>query len=258
MKAEYVSSPLLAGIPALRHGFFTRRGGVSEGIYASLNAGYGSGDDVALVAENRARIAEALGCEKDALCTAYQIHSDKVAVLSEPWHWREAQEADALVTKTSGIALGVLTADCVPVLFCDPEARVIGAAHAGWKGAMGGVLEATLVEMQKLGARRSAILTAIGPAIAKESYQTGPEFFERFVQETASNALFFSAPDEAGKRYFDLPDYVRHRLLESGVAEINLLANDTCCEEDAFFSFRRATLRGEKAYGRQISALMLT
>jgi YfiH family protein len=243
-------------LPGIAHGFFTRQGGVSEGIYASLNCGYGSGDDIAKVAENRARVAGALGAKPDDLLTAYQIHSAKAVIVEKPWGWKDAPQADALVTKTPGIALGVLAADCLPVLLADGNAKVIAAAHAGWKGAMGGVLEATIETMQQLGAKIPAIVAAIGPGIAQASYEVGPEFHDRFIAEDEGNRLYFMHGRE-GKFLFDLKAYAKDRLRNAGISQINVLAEDTCLQENAFFSYRRATLCGETSYGRQLSAIML-
>lgn len=252
----HLSCPALSAQKRIRHGFFTRRGGHSHGLYTSLNCGFGSGDDLDVVARNRAEVARALDAPAESLCTAYQIHSPAVATLSAPWAWRDAPEADALVTKTPGIALGILTADCLPVLFADSEARVIGAAHAGWKGAVGGVLEATIEEMIKLGARPASIIATIGPAIAQSSYEVGPEFRERFVNESADNAKFFTPSPKPGHHQFDLRGYAASRLSRLGIS-VNHVENDTASQEDAFFSFRRATLRAEPVYGRHISAITL-
>lgn len=247
----------LAALPGVRHGFFTRRGGVSQGIYASLNCGYGSGDEPLLVEQNRAAVAQTLGQKPEALCTAYQIHSPNVVTLEKPWHHKEAPEADALVTKTPGIILGILTADCLPVLFADIKRGIIGAAHAGWKGAMGGVLENTLEAMQALGAVLADITVAIGPGIAQGSYEVGTEFRERFVLQDEANQIYFIHGNRDGHYLFDLKAYAKDRLKAAGVIHINLLAQDTCLQEDDFFSYRRATLRSEPAYGRQVAAIVL-
>jgi YfiH family protein len=223
------------------HGFFTRRGGVSGGIFASLNCGPGSGDARADVTENRRRAGEALGAR---LLTLYQIHSAEAVVVTGPWD--TGPQADAMATNLPGLALGILTADCAPVLFADCEARVIGAAHAGWKGAAGGVTDAAIAAMESLGARRGRIAAAIGPCISQANYETGPEFRERFP------ARFFAGS------HFDLEGYVAERLAESGIAEIERLGACTYAREEDFFSYRRATHRGEKDYGRQVSAIVLT
>src|SRR5882757_7608305 len=191
-------SPLLSAIPGLRHGFFTREGGVSDGIYESLNGGIGSQDDASHVAENRRRMAAQLGVAPDHLLTAFQVHSPDVAVASEPWEPATRPRADAIVTRIEGLAIGVTAADCGPILFVDPRARVIGAAHAGWKGALTGVLESTINAMERLGAERAGIVAAIGPLIRQPSYEVGGEFVERFVQAGADNALFFIPSERAG------------------------------------------------------------
>ncbi len=255
--AREVTCPMLSQEPGIRHGFFTRQGGVSAGLYNSLNCGFGSGDDVEIVTENRARVARSLGQEADNLCTAYQIHSPRCIILDHPWAWRDAQEADALVTNKPGIVLGILTADCVPVLFADSTRRIIGAAHAGWKGAIGGVLEATLDAMISLGAHKREICASIGPAIGQSSYEVGAEFIERFISESPDNNRFFIRSPRAGHFMFDIKAYVQNRLANVGVSQVNLLDHDTCAQEDLFFSYRRATLRAEPVYGRQISAITL-
>lgn len=251
----FLTCPLLSTQKTVSHGFFTRRGGHSTGLYDSLNCGLGSGDDLAVVARNRNIVAQALG--GDTLCTAYQIHSPHVATLTSPWDARSAPEADAIVTAIPGVALGILTADCVPVLFSDSAAGVIGAAHAGWKGAYGGVVEATITAMTRLGASRARIAASIGPAIAQHSYEVGPEFRERLVFQDTANAQFFIPSHRPGHQWFNLKSYVHLQLEKAHIAAINELANDTASEEDDFFSFRRATLRQEPVYGRQISAIML-
>jgi len=252
----FLTSPNLSA-PNIQHGFFTRKGGKSSGIYGSLNCGYGSGDDIDIVCANRTIVADMLGTDADSLCTAFQIHSNKVITLDRPWHWKDAPEADALVTKTPGIALGILSADCLPVLFADTKRNIIGAAHAGWKGAFSGIIEATIEAMEQLGAQKTDIAAAIGPGIAQKSYEVGAEFQERFVQASAVNNAYFIPSPRPSHFLFDLKAYAKDRLEKSGIAPINVLAQDTCLQEDTFFSFRRATLRGEPVYGRQISAIML-
>ena len=245
----------LTSLPGISHGFFGRRGGKSSGLYDSLNCGYGSGDDVKIVEQNRNIVKTSL--KAGALCTAYQIHSPHVITLDNPWHWKEGKEADALVTSTPGLGIAILTADCLPVLFADAEARVIGAAHAGWKGAIGGVIENTIAAMAALGAQEKNIRATIGPAIQQASYEVGTEFRERFLQENPGNAVYFVPSSRDGYFMFDLPSYAKARLEKAGITSINLLANDTRFEENAFFSYRRACLRGETVYGRQISAIVL-
>jgi polyphenol oxidase len=246
--------PVLDGV---RHGFFGREGGVSDGLYASLNCGFGSGDDLAKVAENRARAARALGATGGTLVTCYQVHSPDVVTVDRPWRREANPKADGMATRTPGVALGILTADCAPVLFADPEAGVIGAAHAGWRGALGGVLEATLAAMKQLGAARARIRAAIGPCIAQASYEVGPEFPAAFLAEDTANARFFTPSRRAGHHMFDLGGYVERRLGRAGLAAIGRAAHDTAAEADRFFSYRRACLRGETDYGRELSAIVL-
>jgi hypothetical protein len=250
-----IEAEALAGLP---HGFFTREGGHSTGPYASLNCGYGSGDDKSVVARNRAMVASRLGVEPDRLLTVWQCHSADAVTVEEPWRFDAAPKADALVTALPGYGLAVLTADCTPVLFADRDAGVIGAAHAGWKGALTGILEATLAAMERLGARRDAIHAVIGPTISRAIYETGPEFIDRFLEEDRANRRFFAPSERPHHNYFDLPGYTAHRLGAAGCAEITDLGLCTYAEEDRFFSFRRATHRRESDYGRQISAIALT
>lgn len=240
-------------VPAIAHGFFGRTGGVSRGIYASLNCGPGSSDDPSNVAENRRRAREALGAS--ALNTLYQIHSPNAVTVDAAWSI--GPQADAMVTKTRGIALGILSADCAPVLFADAEAQVIGAAHAGWKGALSGVIEATVAAMEALGARRSRIAAALGPCISQANYEVGEEFHARFVAADATNVRFFAAGARAGHHQFDLEAFVAARLVHAGVANLSRLSTCTYAHEAEFFSFRRATHRGEKDYGRELSAIVL-
>ncbi len=250
-----VTCPALSSLDGIEHGFFTREGGVSTGTYASLNCGFGSGDDLAKVAQNRAYVARALGV--DNLCTAHQIHSPTTVILSEPWEWKNAPEADALATRTPGIAIGVLTADCLPILMADATARVIAAAHAGWKGAISGVVESAIAAMETLGAQRANIAASIGPAIAYCSYEVGEEFRARFLEESVSNEAYFTPSSREGHSMFDLKSYAQSRLQAAGIGRINVLAHDTCLEENTFFSYRRACLQGETVYGRQVSAITL-
>jgi len=253
----FLTCPTLAALPSIRHGFFTRKDGKSTGLYESLNCGYGSGDDIDTVRANRALVASAMGVEVDALCTAYQIHSAKVITLTTPWHWKEAPEADALVTATPGIALGILTADCIPILFADTKQQVIGAAHAGWKGAIGGIAQATIAAMEQLGANREDIAATVGPAIAQHSYEVGVEFRDRFLAESSGNTSYFSPSPRPEHFLFDLKGYAKQQLESAGITQINVLPNDTRAEDGVFFSFRRATLQKESAYGRQISVISL-
>jgi YfiH family protein len=248
----------LRALPGIRHGFFGRAGGVSKGIYASLNCGYGSGDDGEDVTENRARVMREKDLDPANLVTAWQTHSKRVAIVDRPWARGDTPQVDAMVTRVPGIGLGVLHADCAPVLFADAEARVAGAAHAGWRGAFDGVLEETLAEMQRQGAALSRITAAIGPCIGQASYEVGPEFRERFISADAAQERFFIA---SGKReshfHFDLESYCAFRLERAGLAQIERLGRDTCGQSDVFFSYRRRTLEGGKNYGRNISLIAL-
>ena len=251
-----LTSPKLAALPGLRHAFFDRDGGVSEGIYAGLNGGLGSDDDPAHVTENRRRMAERMGVDPAHFLTVYQVHSPDVAVATAPWDADTRPRVDAMVTQVEGLALGVTTADCGPVLFADPEARVIGAAHAGWKGALTGVLEATIAAMEKLGAERSQIQVAIGPLIRQPSYEVGAEFVERFVREDGENSLFFIPSARDGHAMFDLAGFIRMRLQRAGVGGIDDTGVDTYPDE-RYFSYRRSVHRKERDYGRQIHAIVL-
>jgi hypothetical protein len=246
----------LAALAGIRHGFFTRNGGVSGGIYASLNCGLGSADDRARVAENRARVASALAIQRDSLVTPYQVHGTDTIVVDAPWPSDARPHADALVTNKPGIALAVGTADCGPVLLADPVAGAIGAAHAGWKGALAGIIESAVAAMEKLGGRRERIVAALGPTISQANYEVGPELVARFVAADAANARFFVASPQLGRSLFDLPGYIVARLRQAGIAAESLGAC-TYADETRFFSFRRATHRGEKDYGRQLSGIVL-
>ena len=241
----------------IRHGFFTRIGGVSAGLFSSLNCGFGSGDEAAKVAENRARVAETLDLDAERLVTCYQIHSAEIVEVETPWRREEAPRADGMVTTVPGIALGVLAADCAPVLFADREAGVVGACHAGWRGALNGVVEATLAAMRRRGARLDRIAAAVGPCIGKASYEVGPEFPAPFLAESSENAQFFVPATRTGHSFFDLAGYVLRRLHRNGITRIAHTGGDTLAEEDRFFSYRRATLRHERDYGRLISAIAL-
>ncbi len=253
-----VESPLLASLPGLRHGFGTRKGGVSQGIYASLNCGIGSRDSRGHVLENRARLASSLGAQPEMLVTPYQTHSPDVAVATEPWTSGNVPRADAVVSAQPGLAIGVSTADCVPVLFSDPEAGVAGAAHAGWRGALGGVLESTIEAMETLGAARAQIRAAIGPAISQPSYEVGEEFEATFLEANDKNARFFVRPDKESRPHFDLTGYVEDRLQSAGTGAIENLQLCTYRDADRFFSYRRSCHRQEVDYGRQISAILIS
>jgi len=248
-------SSLLSAIPGLRHAFFTREGGVSGGIYEGLNGGLGSNDDAAHVAENRRRMAEQMGVAPDRLLSVHQIHSPDAVVATGPWQGAKPR-ADALVTRIEGLAIGVTAADCGPILFVDPAARVIGAAHAGWKGALTGVLESTVDAMEKLGADRSGMVAAIGPLIRQPSYEVGHEFVERFIEADAGNALFFLPGERHGHAMFDLAGFIRMRLENAGVPMIDDLGIDTYADE-RFYSYRRSVHRKEPDYGRLMHAIAL-
>ena len=248
-----LTSPLL-DVPGLRHAFFTRQGGVSRGIYASLNMGLGSRDDPDAVRENRRRAAAHFGAAE--VLTVYQVHSALAVEAQKPWP-AEPPQADAIVTDRPGLVCGALAADCAPVLLADSEARVIGAAHAGWKGALGGVVEAAIARMETLGAQRRRLRAVVGPCIGPASYEVGLEFLERFVGEDPAYEAFFGAAATAEKRMFDLPGFVLGRLHAAGVTHGEWVGRDTCAEGDLFFSNRRAFKAGEPDYGRLLSAIML-
>jgi YfiH family protein len=243
-----------AVIGEIAHGFLGRRGGVSSGIVAGLNVGTGSNDEPEAIAENRRRAADAV-LPGAKLATVFQVHSGEAVIVEEPWSHEGRPKADAMVTDRSGVLLGILTADCAPVLFTDIEAGVVGAAHAGWRGALAGVTDATVELMEKLGARRERIAAAVGPCIAQPSYEVDATFVERFVEADPANDRFFAAGE--CKPHFDLPGYVTHRLRAAGIGNVEALGLDTYAEESRFFSFRRATHRGEPDYGRQISLVGL-
>jgi polyphenol oxidase len=251
-----IISDALAG-DGIRHAFFTRDGGVSEGIFASLNCGLGSGDDKDKVLENRRRAAAALDRATDELVTCYQVHSPQVAIVDRPWRREDRPRADAMVTRMPGIALGILTADCVPVLFADAEARIIGAAHAGWRGAVAGVIEATIAAMARLGARPAAIIPAIGPCIRQQSYEVGADLRDAVLAHDASSDRFFAAGRREARWQFDLAGYCAARLAAAGIARTSVLDADTAADEDTFFSYRRRTLGGGGPIGHQISIVAL-
>ena len=248
-----LTSPLL-DLPGVRHAFFTRQGGVSPGIYAGLNVGVGSRDDPDAVRENRRRAAAHLGGE---LVTAYQVHSARAEVAEGPWA-AEPPQADAVVTATPGVICGALAADCAPILMADAEARVVGAAHAGWQGALTGVAEAAIARMEALGARRERIVAAVGPCIGPASYEVGLEYVQRFTDADPGYARFFGAGAAPDKRQFDLPAFVLARLRAAGVDQCEWIGRDTCAEPELFFSNRRAFKQGEPDYGRLLSAIVLT
>jgi polyphenol oxidase len=250
-----LGSSLLSAVPGLRHAFFTCEGGVSEGVYATLNGGPGSKDDPAKVAENRARMATQMGVAPEHFLTLHQIHSPDTVVATGPWNGSRPK-ADAIITRTEGLAIGITTADCGPILLVDPAARVIGAAHAGWKGALTGIVESTVEAMEKLGADRSGIVAAIGPLIRQHSYEVGPEFVERFLDADAENARFFLPGERERHSMFDLAGFIRLRLENAGVLVIDDLGIDTYSDERCF-SYRRSVHRKEADYGRHVHAIAL-
>jgi polyphenol oxidase len=241
----------------VRHAFFTRHGGVSSGPYASLNGGLGSGDSAENVAANRARMAAALEVEAAALLTAYQMHSADVVVATASWPPAARPRADAIVTRTPGLAIAVTTADCGPVLLADPAAGVIGAAHAGWRGALAGIVEATIAAMLRLGADTGRIRAALGPMIRQENYEVGPDLIARFAAEDSASGRFFVAAQRDGHALFDLPGYIGARLARAGVRQIEDLGLCTYADPARFFSFRRSTHRAEADYGRHVNAIAL-
>ncbi len=249
---EVIASRSLEGVP---HGFLGRRGGLSRGVCAGLNVGLGSGDERETIHANR-RIAVEAVAPGSQLVTVHQVHSPLAVASVEPWPDDARPHADAVVTDRRGLALGILTADCAPVLFADPEARVIGAAHAGWKGAVGGIVEATLAAMESLGAERERIAAAVGPCIARRSYEVDELFIRRFAEEDEANERFF-APGRPGRHQFDLEGYVVARLAAAGLGRVEAMGLDTYSQPDRFFSYRRATHLGEADYGRQISLIAL-
>ena len=252
MSVEVIRANALTTVP---HGFLGRRGGVSTGIVAGLNVGTGSQDDPTAIAENRRRAIEAVLPDAE-LATVYQVHSADAVYVDSPWPHEERPKADAMVTDRPGLLLGILTADCAPVLFADVEAGVVGAAHAGWRGALAGVTDSTIEAMEKIGARRARIVAAVGPCIAQQSYEVDEGFRTRFLEADAANERFF-VPGTTDKPHFDLEGYIAARLCSAGIGQVETLDLDTYADADRFFSFRRATHRGEPDYGRQISLVAL-
>jgi hypothetical protein len=252
-----IQSALLSAIANVRHGFFTREGGHSSGVYASLNCGFGSKDDETAVRRNRHSVAARLGVGGGNLLTVWQSHSPDVMMVETAWDVRHPPEADAMVTRRPGIALGVLSADCTPILFADRGGRAVGVAHAGWKGAIGGILEQTVAAFESQGLRAGDLAAAIGPTISQANYEVGPEFFDKFLADDPANARFFAASPRNGHHCFDLPGYVTMRLGRLGLADIENLDLCTYADEARFFSYRRSTHRGESDYGRLISAIVL-
>ena len=257
MTPPRLTSPLLTSAAAVRHAFFTRQGGVSDGVYASLNLGRGSGDDPARVAENRRRATESLGLAPNALATCYQIHSAHPVIADLAWGDTRPQ-GDAVITAAPGVLCGALAADCAPVLIADPAARVVAAVHAGWRGALAGVVENAVGAMIRLGARPAAMVAAIGPCIGPPSYEVGLEFMAAFVAADPANQRWFAPGRHTDKRLFDLPAFVLARLAAAGVTGAEWIGRDTYAEEDLFFSNRRAIHRGEADYGRLLSAISLS
>jgi YfiH family protein len=254
----------LSAVPRAEHGFFTRAGGVSIGLYGTLNCGFGSADQPRLIAENRSRCAARLGVAADRLVTAHQVHGATVAEVSAPWEREDAPRADGMVTQCPGLALGVLTADCAPILLADGEAGIIGAAHAGWKGARAGVAEAVVAAMVRLGGAPGRIVAVVGPTIGAASYEVGPDFQQAFLCDDPSAARFFKdgpiglpGGSAGGPPYFDLQGFVAARLSALGLAAVGRVEADTCADADRFFSYRRSCLNGEPDYGRQLSAIVL-
>jgi len=248
----------LSKLPGVRHGFFTRDGGVSSGVYATLNGGTGSKDAPDKIAENRARMAAALGVAPSHFITAHQIHSPDVVIAEAPWTAEARPRADAIVTRTPKLAIGVSTADCGPLLFADSAAGVVGAAHAGWRGALTGVIEATVAAMEKLGAKRAHIAATLGPTIRQPNYEVGPEFVARFTAADPANARFFAPAARDGHALFDLTGYIAERVHRAGIDDFEDLGLCTYAEPEHFFSYRRMTKIGEADYGRHINAIALT
>lgn len=251
-----IQSPLLDS-PIASHGFFTREGGVSEGLYQSLNGGLGSHDTPEHVKENRQRMAITLGVDPSRLLSLYQIHSADIVTVTEPWSVADRPKADGMVTQVKGIALGIGTADCGPVLFLDETAGVIGACHAGWKGALGGVIDATIAAMEKLGATRNTIRAALGPTISRAAYEVGADFVAQFEANDTGGLAFLTPGKTPDKKQFDLPAYIGHRVTRAGITRFQDLALCTYADETRFFSFRRTTHRKESDYGRLIAAIAL-
>ena len=247
----------LSTLPGIAHGFFTRRGGVSEGIYSSLNTGLGSTDDRDNVAENRGRICDAVGVDRDRLATPYQVHSATAILTDTGWAPGTAPKGDAVVTATPGLAVAVGTADCGSLLFADADAGIVAAAHAGWRGALAGITDATIAAMEDLGAIRERIFVALGPMISQPSYEVGPEMRAQFLDADGLNKRFFIASARDSHFMFDLPGYLRHRLEHAGLDHIEDLARCTYREDALFFSYRRATHKGEPDYGRLMSAIAI-
>lgn len=252
-----IQAPELSGASGVRHAFFTREGGVSNGLYRSLNCGFGSDDLPANVTENRRRICGTLNVSTRALITPYQVHGTDAVIVEKPWLREAAPKADGMATGVPGIALGILTADCAPVLFADTESRVIGACHAGWRGALDGIVDTTVAAMETLGARREQIRASIGPCIAQASYQVGPEFRDQFRAKNEQYNRFFKT-DSDGRFRFDLAGFVLDCLKSAGIANAGWVEHDTCADEERLFSYRRSTHHQEPDFGRGLSAIVLS
>ncbi|MGH7047533.1 MAG: peptidoglycan editing factor PgeF [Stellaceae bacterium] len=255
--AAFTLARLATAAPEVRHAFFTREDGISEGLFRSLNCGFGSGDAVDRVMRNRAIAMDRLGATADRLLTCRQVHGTSVVIVERGWRHDKAPAADGMVSRVPGLVLGILTADCAPVLLHDPAARIVAAAHAGWRGAFSGVVEATVAQMEALGARRGRIRAGIGPCIGRASYEVGPEFPGPILAQNPAARAYFNPARRAGHFLFDLAGYVEHRLRATGVATVQRVTADTVAGEERFFSYRRACLRGETGYGRMLSAIML-
>lgn len=247
----------LSALDGIAHGFFTREGGISSGIYSSLNGGIGSSDDAQSVAENRSRMARALDVAPERFLGCYQIHSPDVVVAERPWTHADRPKADAIVTQIPDLAIGVSTADCGPLLFADPQARVIGAAHAGWRGAFSGVIDATVAAMEKLGAQRGRIAAALGPLIRQPNYEVSQKFVDDFRKSDESYERFFKSASRAGHAMFDLPAFVEDRIRLAGIGNFEDMRLCTYADEDRFYSYRRSVHRAEPDYGRHINAIVL-
>ncbi len=255
MKTSHITADSLSAAPGIRHAFLSREGGVSRGIYAGLNCGLGSDDDPDHIRENRARAAQVVGVKTDRLRTLYQVHS--VTVIDADDNWDDAPpRADALVCTTPGVAIGVLAADCAPVLFADPKARIVGAAHAGWRGALDGVVGATIAAMLDRGAKTEQIIAVVGPCIGPESYEVGPDFPTGFLKQDRANERFFIEKPNSDRLLFDLPAFVKSRLTQSDIVDANITGHDTY-SDDSFFSYRRSCHRAEPDYGRNLSLITL-
>lgn len=254
---DIILAPALT-LAGLAHAFFTRAGGVSEGVYASLNGGVGSKDQPEAVAENRARMAKVIGVAAERFLVPFQTHSPDTVIVEAPWANGARPRADAIATRTPGLGLGVTGADCGIVLFADPSAGVIGAAHAGWKGALSGVLESCLDAMARLGARPADIIAVLGPTISQSSYEVGPDFVDRFLESAADNQQFFRPAQRSGQTMFDLPGYIGMRLVRAGCVNFSNLGLDTYSDPSRFFSYRRSVHRGEADFGRLIAAIALS